>query len=800
MGSLIQDLRYGCRALARSPGFTVVAVLTLALGIGATSAIFSVVHWVLLRPLPFPDPERLVLIAEHNLSKGWERFAVSPPNFLDWRERSRAFESMAIANGTSLTVLGADEPERIQGLAVSSELLPLLGVAPTLGRTFRPGEDRPGAERVAVLRHEIWQRRFGADPSIVGRSISLSGDAYTVVGVMPAGFRFTAAEIFVPMTLTADQLSERGSHWVFSIGRLAPGATRERAQAELETIAASLAEQYPDTNRGWGVRVDDMHENAVGRARPALTALSGAVAFVLLIACANVANLLLARATRRRHELAIRSALGARRSRLVRQMLTESLLLALAGGALGLLLAAWGIDALPALAADSLPRVRGIEVDRTTLAFTIGASLATVLLFGLVPALQASRDPAGAGMRDGARSGHGGRGRMRGALVVCEMALALVLLIGAGLLLESFRRVSSLSPGFDADHALTLELALPTARYPESTQQAEFFRAVLEKLAALPGVEAAGASTCVPLAGADEIYSIVLDGRPEVAPSDLPSANYYAVSADYFRALGIPLRRGRYFTERDTATAPKVAIVDESFARRHFAGQDPLGQRLRIGNAGAVPREIVGVVGPVTHYALESGPTIAMYEPYLQQPQEAMAVVLRSSIDPVSLTSAARRAVLEVDPAQPVYDVRTMDQVIASSLADRKLPMLLLVVFAGVALLLAAIGLYGVVSYAVVQRTHELGVRMALGARRADVVRLVLSHGLGLALAGVGIGLCASVLVTRATTRLLFGIAPTDPIVYGALSLVLVGVALVASLVPARRATRLDPLAALRSE
>jgi putative ABC transport system permease protein len=800
MMSLIHDLRYGIRALARSPGFTIVAVLTLALGIGANSAIFSVVQWVLLRPLPFADPDRLVLIAEHNLSKGWERFAVSPANFLDWRERCQTFDSLAIANGVSLTLLGTGAPERLSGLAVSSELLSLLGVRPALGRTFHPGEDRPGAARVAVLGHELWQRRFGADPSLVGRTITLDGDAYTVVGVMPPGFRFTAAQIFVPMALTADQLGQRGSHWVFSVGRLAPDASLEAAQAELAAIAASLAERYPDTNRGWGVRVDDMHENAVRHTRPALTALSGAVAFVLLIACANVANLLLARANGRRHELAVRAALGARRVRLVRQLLTESLLLALAGGALGLLVAVWGIDALPALAADSLPRVRGIAVDRTTLLFTIGTSLATVVLFGLAPALAASRDPARSGMREGTRAGFGGRGRLRSALVVCEMALALVLLIGAGLLLESFRRVSAVSPGFDADHVLTLEVSLPASRYPEEAQQARFFDAALEKLAALPGVEAAGASTVVPLVSGDEIYSFVIDGRPEVPVSDLPSANYYAASADYFRTLGIPLRKGRYFTEADTAAAAPVAIIDESFARRYFPGEDPLGQRLRIGNRGAVAREIVGVVGEVTHYALESGPTTAMYEPYRQQAQDSMTIVLRSRTDPAALTTAARRAVLEVDPAQPVYDVRTMDQVIAGSLADRRLPMLLLAIFAGAALLLAALGLYGVVSYAVAQRTHELGVRMALGAGRADVVRLVLSHGMGLALAGVGLGLCAALLLTRAVSRLLFGVQPTDPIVYGALSVGLVCVALVASLLPAHRATRVDPLAALRNE
>jgi putative ABC transport system permease protein len=796
---MIQDLRYGLRALARSPGFTVVAVLTLALGIGATSSIFSVVHWVLLRPLPFADPDRLVRIGERNLSKGWESFAVSPVNFLDWRERSRAIESMGIASNVSLTLLGEGAPERINALAVSAELLPLFGVPASHGRMFRPGEDQAGADRVAVLTDALWQRRFGGDGGVVGRSVTLSGEAYTVVGIMPQGFRFTGAEIFVPLVLTADQLARRGSHWTFSIGRLAKETSPAQAEAELETIAASLAEKFPDTNRGWGVRVDELREFAVGHTRPALAALSGAVAFVLLIACANVANLLLARGTKRRHELAVRAALGARRSRLVRQLLTESLLLAVGGGAIGLLLAVWGIDALPNFAANSLPRVGGIHVDRATLAFTLGASIATVLLFGLLPALQASREPARSGLREGTRGGGGGRGRLRGALVVCEMALALVLLIGAGLLLESFRRISAVSPGFDAGSVLKLDLALPTSRY-DRPAQAQFFRAALEKVAALPGVEAAGAATSVPLSGNDQIYSFVIDGRPPLDESDLPSANYYAVSADYFRTLGIPLRRGRYFTEHDTATTAPVAIVDESFARRHFGDQDPLGQHLRIGNSGAVAREIVGVVGSVAHYSLASGPTIAMYDPYLQQPQAQMEVVLRSSVDPVSLTAAARGAVLEVDPTQPVYDVRTMDQLVASSLADRRLPMVLLLVFAGTAVLLAAIGLYGVVSYAVVQRTHELGVRMALGAQRSDVVRLVLSHALSLALAGVGIGLCAAVLVTRAASRMLFGIAPTDPLVYGALSLALVAVALVASLVPARRATRLDPLAALRSE
>ncbi len=804
MQTLWQDLRYGARMLLKRPGFTLIAVITLALGIGANAAIFSVVNAVLLRPLPYKDPDRLIMIRETKLPQ-FPEFSVSPGNFLDWRKQNTVFERLVAFTGASFNLIGAGDPEQIRGMKVTDGFFAALGAQPQLGRDFLTEEDQPGRNNVVIMSHGLWQRRFGGDPKILGQAITLDGRNYTVIGVMPATFPFGGRDLdlWTPMAFTPQQAQSHGGHWLATIGRLKPGVTVDQSRAEMIAIAGRLAAQYPGANTGWSVKLMPLLEFTVRSVKPALLVLLAAVAFVLLIACVNVANLLLARAAGRQKEIAIRAALGAGRVRIVRQLLTESALLALLGGAVGLLLAKWGMDLLLKLAPQNLPRMSSVSLDGRALAFTAAVTLLTGMIFGLVPALQSSRPNLNETMKDAGRgSTEGGRRQLiRNALVVLEVASALVLLAGAGLMIKSFWRLQKVDPGFNPDNALTLSVALPQKKYPEESQRVAFFQQLLEKVGALPGVQAAGASNVLPLAG-DFVLAFVVQGRPPLPPGAGQSTNFYSASADYFKAMGIPLRRGRLFTERDIKDSQHVAIINETMAKKIFPDEDPIGKRITFDTGANNPDwyEIVGIVGDVKHYGLDQATPLQTYEPYTQQTFPYMTLVARAAGDPTNLTAAIRNAVLQLDKEQPIADVRTLDQLLSTSIAQQRFSMLLLGVFAAVAMLLAAVGIYGVLSYSVTQRTHEVGIRMALGAGRHDVLRLLIGHGMLLTLIGVAAGLAAAFALTRLMSTLLFDVSATDPITFGLIALLLVTVALLACWIPARRATKVDPLVALRRE
>jgi putative ABC transport system permease protein len=802
MESLIKDIRYGVRMLTRNPAFTVVAVIALALGIGANAAIFSVVNAVLLRPLPYDDPDRLMMIRETKLPQ-FPEFSVSPGNFLDWQKQNTVFEPLVAIQNSAFNLIEADEPERLQGQRVSDGFLAMLGAQPVLGRGFLPEEDQPGHNFVVILSHGLWQRRFGGDPNILERAITLNGQSYNIIGVMPSSFGFggRAVELWTPIGFTAQQAQQHGAHYVSAIGRLKPGVTVEQARAEMSAIAERLAEQYPDANAGWNVKVVPMLEFAVRGIKLALYVILAAVGFVLLIACANVANLLLARAAARQKEIAIRTALGAGRWRIVRQLLTESLLLSLIGGAVGLLLAIWGKDLLLSLAPEDLPRVREASLDGWVLAFTAGITLLTGLSFGLVPALQASKPNLNETLKDAGRgSTEGGRRHLvRSVLVVLEVATALVLLVGAGLMIKSFMRLQNVDPGFNPNNALTVKISLPQKKYPEADQQATFYKQLLEKVSTLPGVQAVGAARVLPLDD-DFVLGFEIQGRPPYPPGDEPSTNYYSVTPDYFKAMGIPLLRGRLFNEHDTKDAQRVAVISETMAKKFFPDEDPLGKGIHVTMGPTLYRQIVGIVGDVKQYGLDAETTAATYEPFSQQPFSSMALVVRTTGDPTSLSGAIRSEVLNLDKEQPVSSIRPLAHLVSSSIAQQRFAMLLLGVFAAVAMVLASVGIYGVMSYSVTQRTHEIGIRMALGAGQRDVLRLVVGHGMLLTLIGVAIGLVVAFLLTHVMAALLFGVSATDLTTFVVFSTSLTAVALVACLVPARRALKVDPMVALRYE
>jgi putative ABC transport system permease protein len=799
--------------LLKKPGFTAVAVLALALGVGANTAIFSVVNGVLLRPLPFKDPDRLVRLGEW--SQQVPGMSVAYPNFLDWREQNHVFEGLAATQFDSYNLTGVDEPERLQGRNVSANFFDLLGVAPTLGRSFTADEDRPGAERVCLISYGLWQRRFGGDRKIVGAQLTLNDKPYTVVGVLPADYRYgTQTDVFAPIGLRGDDelMKERDDHpGIYAVARLKDGVTYGQAEAEMKAIAERLAESYPKTNGGHSITMMTLREYFVGDVRTSLLVLLGAVGFVLLIACANVANLLLARAASRSREIAIRTALGAGRWRIIRQLLTESVLLALVGGGVGLLLAAWGVDVLRRASLDVIPTTADIGLDRTVLFFTVGVSLLTGVLFGLAPALSASKADLNESLKEGGRTGTAGaaRNRVRSALVVAEVALSLMLLIGAGLLIRSFVSLRGTETGFDAQKVLTMQISRK-AGADEGRKVSNFLTLVEEKVRAVPGVEAVALSNGVPMLGATET-GVHIEGRPPVEASKQPMTVAYWATPGYFKVMGIRLVRGRLFDEHDTQNSPLVAVIDEEFAREHFPGEDPIGKYLAGNPAEGVPHtEIVGVVAHVKHYGLDApGPVQAeRYTPLYQLPDKVMpmagvhvSLLVRSAgTDPAAMTDAVRRAVHEVDPNQPVYGVETMEQVLSDSVASQRLSMTLLSLFGAVAMILAAVGIYGVMSYAVVQRTHEIGIRMALGARGRDVLRMVVGQGMVLALAGVGLGLAGAFALSRVVKSLLFGVTATDPLTFVGVPLVLLLVALLSTFIPARRATKVDPMVALRYE
>jgi putative ABC transport system permease protein len=804
MNTIWQDLRYGARMLLKSPGFTLVAVITLALGIGANAAIFSVINSVLLRPLAYPQPERLVWIWGTNPSADIKQEGASLPDFADWKAQGRSFASMGGFTNFSPILTEAGEPERLPGALVTDGFFTTLGVSPQLGRAFTPDEDRPDNRRVAVLGHGLWQRRFGGDPGIVGRKITLNGNPYLVVGVMPPGFKHplpgmrAPVEVWTPLGIDPATMGRR-SDFLGVVARLKPDVAIGQARSEMNALMRRLEGQYPDTNRGWGVVLLPLLERFVGDMRPTLYLLLAAVGFLLLIACANVANLLLARATARQREVAIRSALGAGRGRIVRQLLTESALLSALGGAVGLLMAKWGMDALISMSPTSLPRLGEVAFDWRVLGVAFGVALVTGLLFGLLPALQASSPLLNEALKEGGRGADAARGkRLRSAIVVAEVALALVLSVGAGLMLRSFARLQNVNPGFNPENVLTASLSLPRAKYEEGPRVAAFYRRLLDEVAALPGVESAGLVDALPLAGGSYL-SFVIEGRP--AADRTPDAEHRVVSPGYFKAMGIPLIRGRLLSEQDQAQTPFATVISETMARRYWPNEDPLGKRINLDDSKTAPwRTIVGIVGDVRNEGLNAEPNPQMYVSFAQTPRHGMSLVVRGAGDPTGLIAGVRRKVAALDRDQPLYNVRTLKQALAESLARERFGLMLIVTFAGLALLLAAVGVYGVLAYSVTQRTREIGVRLALGASRRDVLRLIAGQGMKLVLAGVGVGLLAAFALTRLMTRLLYGITATDPLAFIVVSVLLVVVALVACWIPARRATKIDPMVALRFE
>jgi putative ABC transport system permease protein len=808
MNTLWQDLRYAVRMLWKNPGMTMVAIIALALGIGANTAIFSVVNAVVLRPLPYHEPHRLVRLTED--SPQVPQMSISYPNFLDWREQNRVFESIAAMQFRSLNLIGTGEPERLPGRAVSADFFDVLGVRPAMGRSFASEEDRPGANRVCIISHGLWQRRFGSDANIIGKQFNLSGDVYTVIGVLPANYRFgTPTDVFVPIGLRADQMMERGSHpGIYAIARLKPGVTVEQARSELVAVAERISNQHGQT--GNSATLTPLQEAFNDDIETALYILLGAVGFVLLIACANVANLLLARAASRAKEIAIRTALGAGRRRLIRQLLTESVLLAFLGGGVGLLLALWGVDVLRSASIDSIPPTAEINLDGYVLAFTLLVSLGTGIGFGLAPALGASKIDLNDTLKEGGRSGTVGsaRQRIRSLLVVSEIALSLVLLIGAGLLVKNFWRIQETDPGFKAENLMTMQISR-SATAEQARSAADFFTQLTERIKGLPGVEAAAFSDGLPFLGASDT-SFAIEGRPRPEPGRQPQTMLYITSPDYLRAMNIQLVRGRFFTDADTQRTQPVAVIDEAFARQQFPNEDPIGQRIAGDNFNMPSFEIVGVVAHVRHFSLDQPESIQpqLYLAFNQAPDAMipslvarMKLIVRTAgSDPLSLSSAVRREVLSLDTNQPIFNINTMEQTLDRSLAPQRLMMMLLVLFALVALMLSAIGIYGVMSYLVAQRKHEIGIRMALGAQPRDVLRLIVGQGMTLVAVGLGAGLIAAFALTRVMASLLYGTSATDPVIFASIPLVLAFVAFLANYIPARRATKVDPTIALRYE
>ncbi len=810
MRTLLQDVRYGLRGLLNQRGLTVVAVLSLALGIGANTAIFSLVNAVLFKPLPLSDPERLALVWEEQPLVGAVRDSPAPGNYSDWKTQNQVFEDMAAFSWLSLNLTGDGEPEKLSAYGITANAFPLLGVGPALGRNFLPEEDRPGADKVAILSHGLWQRRYGGEAGILGRSVRLDGEQYTVVGVMPAGFQFLQSYIglWVPAALSPEELARRDMHYLTVVARLKPGATYEQAQTDISAITERIALSDPDESRGLKSSVVPLREQLTGNVRRPLFLLAAAVGFVLLIACANIANLLLARSTGRRKEIAVRTALGASRGRIVRQLLTESVLLAGAGGAAGLLLAAWSFEFLKKLIPDSLMLSADLRIDATALGYALIISCLTGVVFGLAPAWQASRVELNEVLKQGGgRGGLGaGGGRLRGALVVLEVGLALVLLVGAGLMIQTVFHMREQYAFFQPERVLTVRTVLPERKYGELERRSAYYDEVLSRVQALPGVVSAGYTTSVPLQWKGGANGFTPEGPPP-PPGVATNAIHRQVSANYLQTLGITLREGRYFEERDNRQSQPVMIVNETMARKYWPGESALGKRIKFNlPQGYDPwRAIVGVVADVRQMGMDAPVKAEMYFPYRQIASHAFykprdLVVRAATGDPLALVPSVRGVVNAVDADQPLSNIATMDKLLADETGSRGLVMILLAAFAGLALLLAALGIYGVLAYFVTQHVPEIGVRLALGARPRDILALVLKKGMGLTLGGLALGLAAAYGLTRLVEGLLFGVTATDPLTFGAVALLLGGVALVACLVPARRATKVDPMVALRYE
>jgi putative ABC transport system permease protein len=808
---MFEDLRYSLRGLARNPSFTLVAVVGLALGIGANSAIFTAMNAVLLRPLPYKKAEQLVLLWQLNRRNGDHEIKASAPDYIDWKEQNNAFQDIAAFNansGLGLNLSGAGHPERISATSVTGNLFSVLGVTPALGRSFLPDEERPGAAPVCILSDGLWRRRFGADPKILGKGITLNAEAWTVVGVMPAGFRFPqsvdpsvdlSVDLWVPAMVRSTARTKHAHHYLGVIARLKPGLSLDHAQSQLDALAGRMELQYPETNAGLGIRLVPLRTQITGNIRPALFVLFGATAFVLLIACTNLANLLLVRATVRQAEMSLRLALGASRTRLVRQLLTESALLGLFGGILGLILAFAGTRLLLNYSPSNLPRTNEIAVDGRVLAFTLGLSVLTAVIFGVVPALQASKPDLIRTLKVGGSGFTMGQGwqRLRLLLVASEMALALVLLIGASLMIRSFFRLQEVNIGLDPVNVLTMNTTLTVDRYPVPRQVA-FYQDVLERIGALPGVTSVGAVDNLPLGGSD-VHSFGIVGRSAWDPGDEPSGEFSVVTSQYFNTIGIPLTKGRYFTESEGGEAPRVAIINDAVASRYWPQEDPLGKKITI-DFEREPREIVGVVGNVRHMGIDQQEPLQVYIPHSQKGGAAMYLVVRTTSDPLNLVPSARAAVEAVDHDQPVYDIQTMEQRLADSVSPRRFNMLLLGIFAAVALLLAGGGTYGVMSYFVTQQTRDIGIRMAMGADRVKILTLVVGRGVVILFSALTVGVGVALAISRVMSGLLFGVSALDLTSMVGASLLLTMAVLLACYIPAHRASRVDPMVALRHE
>jgi putative ABC transport system permease protein len=810
MQTLLQDLRYGMRMLLKEPGFTVVAVITLALGIGASTAIFSVVNAVLLSSLPYREADRLVIVWETRRDRNRLENVINLGNFFDWKEQNSVFEDMGAFFDTSFVLTGDREPEEVPSQIATPNLFSLLGVNAILGRTFNPDDGKPGQPRPVLLSYGLWQRRFGGDSKVIGRKLIINGQDATIVGVMPANFTWhikkgsmtrKSAEMWSPWQV-AEELRQRRGRFASAVARLKPGVTRAQAQAEMNTIGARLEQQFNDFNANWGVNVVPLRTQFTGEIRLALLILLGAVGFVLLIACANVANLLLARAAARQKEVAVRAAMGAGRGRIIRQLLTESVLLASLGGVAGLLLAYWGTNVLVSLSPPELLDLPAVKINTLVFVFALAVSLLTGIIFGLAPAIESTRLNLNESLKEGGKNvgGTGGH-RLRNSLVIAEIALALALLIGAGLLIRSFNRLQSVDPGFNANQLLTMRVSLPNLRYGDDRKRIDFIKQAVERMQTLPGVEAAGAINFLPFAGPHAGTLVEIEGRAKLPPGQGLTTGVCVTDANYFRAIQIPLKRGRLFTEQEANEMRHVVLINDAFARKHFPNEDPLGKRVTIHMKNEnVPSEIIGVVGDSKHMGLESEIEPMSYWPHPELAYSFMTFVIRTQGDASSIAPSARNVIQTLDPEQPVADVRTMESLLSKSVAKARFNTLLLTVFACVALVLAAVGIYGVMAYSVSHRTHEIGIRMALGAQTRDVLRLVIRRGMILALAGVAIGLIASLLLTRLMKTLLFGVNPTDPLTFVVIALLLTSVALLACYIPARRAARVDPIKALRYE